>query len=212
LTDEPLPEEWRTILLAEYQEVCRSHAGITDFRAKLLALLPLASGAGVGLLLAQSDGGVSTTEAGVLAALGAFGAVVTAGLFLYELRQIDVCKQLRNHAEWIEMQLGIRAGQFGGRREHLSLREVYSCALASKRDENLKLTERSGERTEDKAASNSPAEEASGNEGDERRKPPRLDRHFIGAEAAGYLVYHSVILAWVIVAVIGIANLIANLS
>jgi hypothetical protein len=64
------PEEWRTILLAEYQEVCRSHAGITDFRAKLLALLPLASGAGVGLLLAQSDGGVSTMEAGVLAAWG----------------------------------------------------------------------------------------------------------------------------------------------
>ena len=38
------------ILLAEYAEVCTSHAGITDFRAKLLALLPIASGAGIALL------------------------------------------------------------------------------------------------------------------------------------------------------------------
>jgi uncharacterized membrane protein YebE (DUF533 family) len=74
-------------------------------------LLPLASGAGLGLLLAQGNGEVSRTEAGLLVALGAFGAVVTAGLFLYELRQIDVCKQLRNHAEWLERQLGIEAGQ-----------------------------------------------------------------------------------------------------
>jgi hypothetical protein len=38
------PEERRQVLWNEYVEVCRSHAGITDFRAKLLALLPIALG------------------------------------------------------------------------------------------------------------------------------------------------------------------------
>jgi hypothetical protein len=109
------------ILLAEYQEVCKSHSGITDFRAKRLALLPIASGVGVGLLVFQGQGEVSSTGAGLLVGLGIFGVVVTIGLFLYELRQIDVCKQLRNHAAWIESQLGIEAGQFGGRRRRLSL-------------------------------------------------------------------------------------------
>lgn len=71
------------ILLADYSEVCKSHDAITDFRAKLLALLPLASGAGIGVLVTRKGGDVSPTEAGLLLALGIFGAVVTAGLFLY---------------------------------------------------------------------------------------------------------------------------------
>ena len=40
------PESLRLL----YQETCKSHATITDFRAKLLALLPLASGTGALLL------------------------------------------------------------------------------------------------------------------------------------------------------------------
>jgi hypothetical protein len=206
LSDAPTPEERRRILLAEYQEVCRSHAGITDFRAKLLALLPLASGAGVGLLVAQGSDAVSTTEAGLLVALGAFGAVVTAGLFLYELRQIDVCKQLRNHAAWIERKLGIEAGQFGSRRGRLSLREVYSRTAAGERDRNLSLSEREGRREDELAQ---PGVEDSSRE-ESGRQPKRrwLDRHFIGAEAAGYVVYHAVIGAWLFAAGVGIANLI----
>lgn len=34
-----------------YQQVCSSHNAIADFRAKLLGFLPLASGAGIFLLL-----------------------------------------------------------------------------------------------------------------------------------------------------------------
>jgi hypothetical protein len=33
------------ILRAEYTEVCRSYHGISEFRGKLLALLPIVSGA-----------------------------------------------------------------------------------------------------------------------------------------------------------------------
>jgi hypothetical protein len=203
LTDEPTPEERRRIFLAEYQEVCRSHAGITDFRAKLLALLPLASGGGVGLLLAQGNGAIATMEATLLAALGIFGAVVTAGLFLYELRQIDVCKQLRNHAEWLECQLGIEAGQFGGRRERLSLHEVYSRSTGGERDKNLERMETSGKRTKRKAEAKDSPRGARG----WRVWRRVIDRPFIGAAAAGYVVYHAVIVAWLFAAGVGIANL-----
>ena len=120
------PDERGGIFLAEYREVCESHAGITDFRAKLLALLPIASGTGIGLLLTQLKDDLPRIDALWLVAIGVFGTLVTFGLFLYELRQIDVCKQLRNHAAWIEGELGIGAGQFGGRRGRLSLSDVYS--------------------------------------------------------------------------------------
>jgi hypothetical protein len=116
---------------------------------------------------------------------------VTVGLFVYELRQIDVCKQLRNHATWIERQLGIEAGQFGGRRERLSLHDVYGPHAHRQRDKNLKKTELSGQ------PSLRP---------DEARGLTR--RPFIGAEAAGYVVYHAVISVWLVVGGLGVANLI----
>ena len=178
------------VLLAEYQEVCRSHAGITDFRAKLLAILPIASGAGVGLLVAPGNGELSSTEAALLVALGIFGVVVTAGLFLYELRQIDVCKQLRDRATAIENELGIDAGQFGGRRERLSLRQVYSARARGRREELLKAG-RFDKNPEDM----------------ETRHRRVLDTPFVGAEAAGYVVYHAVAVAWLVVAAFGVANL-----
>lgn len=178
------------VLLTEYQEVCRSHAGITDFRAKLLAILPIASGAGVGLLVAPGNGELSSTEAALLVALGIFGVVVTAGLFLYELRQIDVCKQLRDRATAIENELGIDAGQFGGRRERLSLRQVYSGRARGRR-EQLHKAGRSDKKPEDM----------------ETRHRPVLDTPFVGAEAAGYVVYHAVAVSWLVVAAFGVANL-----
>jgi len=178
------------ILLAEYQEVCKSHSGITDFRAKLLAFLPIASGTGVGLLVFQSKGEASDSGSGLLIGLGIFGAIVTIGLFLYELRQIDVCKQLRNHATWIERQLGIEAGQFGGRRGHLSLSNVYSPDAHRDRDDRLKALEAEGQR---------PAQR--------HLQSALFKKSFIGAETAGYLIYHSVIAAWLFVAALGVAEL-----
>jgi hypothetical protein len=79
-----------------YPEVCKSHAGIADFRARLLALLPLASGSGIFLLLKSTNAGPTLTAAGV------FGFVVTLGLFLYELRGIEDCVLLRARAEYME--------------------------------------------------------------------------------------------------------------
>jgi hypothetical protein len=183
------PSERRQILMAEYGEVCKSHAGITDFRAKLLALLPITSGAGAGILLAQAADHLSATKATALIVLGLFGLVVTFALFFYELRQIDTCKQLRNHAAWLEAQLGIAAGQFGGRRARLSLRDMYSPRARRERDATLTDSERA-----DRTAALSPTNGVVG-------------RPFVGAEAAGYLVYHAVMVAWVLVAIFGAVKL-----
>ena len=116
------------VLLRVYSEVSARHGNIMDFRARLLALLPIASGAAVGVLaFGAADSGF------LLVALGLFGIFVAFGLFMYEIREIDVCKQLRNHASWIERRLGIAAGEFGGRRRHLTLGEgctPRACATA----------------------------------------------------------------------------------
>ena len=83
-----------------YEQVFRSHDGIVDFRAKLLALLPLASGAGIFLLLGRSP--ASNQH---LPAIGAFGALVTIGLFLYELRGIQKCYALSACGKLLEKEL-----------------------------------------------------------------------------------------------------------
>jgi hypothetical protein len=211
-SSEPLVEELsrdrQEILLTEYQEVCRSHAGITDFRAKLLAILPIASGAGVGLLVAHENGDLSSRQAALLVALGVFGAVVTAGLFLYELRQIDVCKQLRDRAAAIENELGIEAGQFSGRRGPLSLREVYSRRARRRREQLLKA-ERSGNNEGDIATRHAQSpDEPPLTEAVQTSRRGALDAPVVGAEAAGYVVYHAVVVAWLVVVAFGVANLI----
>jgi hypothetical protein len=48
----PSDQEPKTLEF-EYEEVCRIHAAIVDFRGKLLVLLPIASGAGIFHLLEQ---------------------------------------------------------------------------------------------------------------------------------------------------------------
>ena len=77
--------------------------------------------------------------------IGIFGAIVSVGLWLYELRQIDLCKHLENHATWLESELGIKAGQFGGRRDRLGLRDVYSPTAHKKRNDELTEAEKRGQ-------------------------------------------------------------------
>jgi hypothetical protein len=103
------PESLRLL----YQETCKSHATITDFRAKLLALLPLASGTGA-LLLLTSD-----TNTRYFGPIGLYGLAITFGLFMYELRGIQNCKALRRQAAALEEELRIPAGdgQFRDRPE-----------------------------------------------------------------------------------------------
>ena len=86
-----------------YQEICKTHNGIADFRAKLLASLPIASGAGVFFLFDKLNG----SERKLFIPIGLFGAVVTFGLFMYELRGIEDCTELRRRAMAMEDVLGV---------------------------------------------------------------------------------------------------------
>jgi hypothetical protein len=68
-----------------YEQVHNRYAGITDFRAKLLGLLPLVTGTSAFLLLAQVKDPDSNLRK-FLGPMGILGLVVTLGLFIYELR------------------------------------------------------------------------------------------------------------------------------
>jgi hypothetical protein len=92
-------------LRLSYQETCRQHVAITDFRARLLVLLALATGAGILFLLGRS------ADTRYFGAIGLYGLAVTAGLFLYELRAIQRCATLREQASALEQALGVPAGQ-----------------------------------------------------------------------------------------------------
>ena len=94
------PESLRLL----YQETCKSHATITDFRAKLLALLPLASGTGALLLL------TGEADRRYFGPIGLYGLAITFGLFIYELRGIQNCIALREQAAALEQELDIPAG------------------------------------------------------------------------------------------------------
>jgi hypothetical protein len=93
----------------EYQEVCQSHRAITDFRGKLLALLPLASGTGIYLLITKKDEPLDPQHLGVI---GVFGCLVTLGLFLHEIRGIGQCGDLIKLGTSLETTMGLADGQF----------------------------------------------------------------------------------------------------
>jgi hypothetical protein len=97
------PVDRTTLLRAQYEEVCRSYHAIDDFRAKLLALLPIGGGAvGVGLILGKN------VPPDYLIALGLFGFVVTVGLGIYELHQGRRCRLLKGLAVELECKLGLK--------------------------------------------------------------------------------------------------------
>jgi len=75
-----------------YQQICTSYHAIDDFRAKLLALLPFATGAGIFLLLNKD---IATAELKpFFGPVGLFGFAITLGLFAYEVYGIKKCHAL----------------------------------------------------------------------------------------------------------------------
>ncbi len=97
------------VLLTAYKEVCHSYHAIDDFRAKLLALLPIASGTG-GILLLANKHAVTT----YLGPIGLFGLAVTLGLFFYEMRGIQRCGRIIDVGEELERKLNLENAHFLG--------------------------------------------------------------------------------------------------
>ncbi|MHC4062345.1 MAG: hypothetical protein ACYSR6_12195 [Planctomycetota bacterium] len=89
-----------------YKEVCTSYHRIDEFRAKLLGLLPLASAASLFWFL--KDDAPMAAHAPVI---GLFGALVTVGLFFYELRGVQRCIRLNQVGKELETRMRLH-GQF----------------------------------------------------------------------------------------------------
>jgi hypothetical protein len=106
---EPLNEKHLPIV---YDQICTSYHAIDDFRAKLLALLPFATGAGIFLLLNKDA--VTNDLRPFFGPIGLFGFVITLGLFAYEIYGIRKCHALIVAGMQIEGWLHI-GGQFTSR-------------------------------------------------------------------------------------------------
>lgn len=102
----------RETLKLVYEQTCQSYHAVADFRGKLLALLPLASGTGIFLLL-RDGGPQDDVSKSLLGPIGVFGLVVTVGLFVYELRGIQRCHRLEKQAEALEEALNLTQDQGG---------------------------------------------------------------------------------------------------
>ena len=95
-----------------YEQICTSYHAIDDFRAKLLALLPIATGGGIFLLLNKDA--ITADLKQFFGPIGLFGFVITLGLFVYEIYGIRKCDALIVSGKQIEGWLHI-AGPFTGR-------------------------------------------------------------------------------------------------
>jgi hypothetical protein len=115
-------------LLVAYKAACDRHQQIDEFRGKLLALLPIASGA-TGLLLIGEHG----TFGKYLTPIGIYGLAATLGLFIYELYGISVCKQIMQQAAKLETRLDIPTpmGQFHDRKECTPQQRLIQAEMAS---------------------------------------------------------------------------------
>ena len=108
-TEDRMPNFSNDRLVAVYEQICRVHDGISDFRAKLLAALPIASAGGIFLLI--SDGGISKALEPYLGPIEVFAVVATLGLLAHEMRGIQRCFYLQRCAQLLEGELlGEKAG------------------------------------------------------------------------------------------------------
>jgi len=100
------------VLLAVYEEICKSYHAIDDFRTKLLGLLPASSLVGLFLINATDMIEISRMPKDLIGFAAVFAAMLTLAFFGYEIRGIRRSHQLINEGLHLEQQLGIKHGQF----------------------------------------------------------------------------------------------------
>jgi hypothetical protein len=101
-----------------YKEICTNIRVTDDISFKLLGTVPLASGIGSGALVILERSKLlegNRYPAIVLVGLSAIGALITVGLFRWELRNIQKCRWLIARAASFETQILVKPNlQFGG--------------------------------------------------------------------------------------------------
>jgi hypothetical protein len=111
-----------------YEEVCKAHDSITDFRGKLLALVPTLSAVAFTLFIGTGK----HFDQRLLLPVGIFGVTVSLGLFCYELRGMFLCHELRDRGDKLERAMQqpegeVRAmpGHFLDRKEKNELKDAF---------------------------------------------------------------------------------------
>ena len=89
-----------------YQEACAGIRATDDISFKLLGLVPLLSGAAMLVLFLKES--IPPARAPMIYGLAMFAALVTLGLFRWELRNIQTCKWLRARASMLEATASIQ--------------------------------------------------------------------------------------------------------
>ena len=100
-------------MLAVYAQVGENYRQIDDLRLRLLALLPLATGTGLLVLL-----GGHSVSAAVDVPAGVFGMTATLSLYFYELHGVEKCAHYIYRGARLENDLGV-PGSFTNRPHHI---------------------------------------------------------------------------------------------
>ncbi|MBC8003204.1 MAG: hypothetical protein H7X97_11520 [Opitutaceae bacterium] len=102
----------RTSAEKRYEEICTNIRATDEISFKLLGLVPLLSGAAI-VTVSKND-----VSQGLLWLVSIFGALITFGIFRWELRNIQTCKWLFSCAAEMERnEFGVTSGQFSGAKE-----------------------------------------------------------------------------------------------
>jgi hypothetical protein len=92
-----------------YNQLCESYRAIDAFRGILLGALPLASGGGIFII------GSATVHPSLYFSIGIFGALVTLGLFIFEIYGTNRCARLIYVGKTLEEERLRVKGQFATR-------------------------------------------------------------------------------------------------
>jgi len=100
-----------------YAEICANIRALDDNSFRLLSFVPLVSGSAIVAVLLKGEAGLSW----ITILLSLVGAVVTFGLYRWELRNIQICKWLQECAVEMERnEFNVKEGkeQFAIRVQH----------------------------------------------------------------------------------------------
>jgi hypothetical protein len=103
----------RASMSAVYAQVGENYRAVDDLRLRLLALLPLATGAGILVLL-----GSHSVAAVIGVPVGVFGMIATVSLYFYELHGVEKCDHYIYRGVQLEDKLNV-PGAFTNRPHHI---------------------------------------------------------------------------------------------
>jgi hypothetical protein len=101
---QPNDQLTRDQLMSIYTELCNNIRATDEISFKLLGAVPFASGVGAGILTILDKSNLLNSVYAVMG-LSVLGAVITLGLFRWELRNIQKCNWLIARAARVEQRL-----------------------------------------------------------------------------------------------------------